>query len=1045
MLNFSFAFDSPWYLLLLGLAPVLWALSFRTLAGLGPTRRIVALTLRSLVLAALVLALADMQYRKSTDRVTVIYVLDQSLSIPEDQRDVMRRFVNETVRRHLRDGEDDNWAVIDFGRDAEVEVPPVDFAYELGRIETQPDRDYTNLEAALEKAMSLFPHDTAKRVVVVTDGNENVGNALRQARQLAAAGISIDVLPVPLAPRSEVAVDKVVLPADVRRGQPFELRAVVDHQPPPEAPDRVVSGRLRIERESPEGVSTLWEDAVELAPGKNVFTTVETVDQPAFYTYRAQFFPGGDSDDAAVVASVDGSNQNNTATAFTHVEGRGHVLLIEDWENPGEFTALVDRLREERLEVTVQPSNQLFSSLAELQRYDTVVLANVPRTSGFTAGADGGVDSEAISGFSENQIQMLATNTEELGCGMIMIGGQRSFGAGDWIDTEIEKAMPVDFRIKSARVTPVGALAMIMHASEFARGNYWQKVIAREAIGALGPRDYCGLLQWTGTDQWLWNHPRGMLTVGPNRQRMMARVDRLVVGDMPAFDPGMRKAAAALAQLTNPVPAIKHCIIISDGDPSPPTPGTIKAFVDQKVKITTVAVGALGGHGDLTMMQDIARQTGGKFYVVRNANALPKIYQREARRVARPLIKELEPPARPSIMRPEHEIVQGLDGPLPPISGFVMTTLKSSSLVEQVIRSPQPANAEHSTVLATWTYGLGKTAAFTTDAGARWANAWTGWEDYEQFFSQLVRWSMRPTGDTGNYFVTTETSGGTTRVIVDALTEDDQFINAQTMTGTAITPLVDGQSQSLPVVLEQVAPGRYVGEFESQEAGAYMLSINPGPGAPQIRTGVNVSYSDEFRARETNRPLLEQMARLEPRGGEPGKVIDEEAEVALPPAGEVPDAIAEVDPFRRDLPPAVASQDVWPLLVLVGSCLFFADVFVRRVQFGFEWAQPAVEWVRAKILRREVRTKQQETMSRLQSRKRELRQASERAAAETRFEFDETAAPAETPLATTETRDKKGEERPRDSEGVGEPTQEEESYLQRLKRAKDEAKRKQSE
>ena len=58
--------------------------------------------------------------------------------------------------------------------------------------------------------------------------------------------------------------------------------------------------------------------------------------------------------------------------------------------------------------------------------------------------------------------------------------------------------MPVDFQIKNAKVVPVGALAMIMHASEMPEGNHWQKVIAREAIKALGDQDYCGVLHLDG-------------------------------------------------------------------------------------------------------------------------------------------------------------------------------------------------------------------------------------------------------------------------------------------------------------------------------------------------------------------------------------------------------------------------------------------------------------------------------------------------------------------------------------------------------------------
>lgn len=1024
MFDYSFAFDRLEYLLLLGLLPLLWWLSYRSLSGLGKWRRWLALGLRSLVLLILVLALADMQFRKKNDRLTVVYLLDQSLSIPEEHREAMVRFVNASIRTHRRDREQDRAGVVVFGRDAEVELPPVDFNYEMPRVESVVNRDYTNLAGALQRAMSLFPADAAKRVVVITDGNENIGSALRQARALADSGVSIDVLPVPLEPRGEASVDKIVVPADARRGQPFDVRVVLEYEPPKGSPSQTATGTLSIIRKSGDREENVAEGPVTLKPGKNVFPIKQTIERSDFYTYEARFTPES--------KSTDGSNQNNIATSFTHVRGKGHVLVIEDWEQRGEFDYLVDRLRKEELEVTLRPSNQLFNSLAELQRYDSVVLAGCPRSSGSNA--------DNVSNFSDAQIRMLVRNTEELGCGLIMMGSPNSYGAGGWTDTELEKAMPVDFRIKSAKVTPVGALGMIMHASEIAKGNYWQKVIAREAIRALGPRDYCGLLQWNQSEQWMWGQSNGgMLPVGPNRNTMMARVDRMTVGDMPQFDPGMKMMAAAFARLKNPTPAIKHAIIISDGDPAPPTPATMQAFIKQGVKITTVAVGAHGPPGHQSM-QKIAAQTGGKYYVVRNANALPKIYQREARRVALPLIKELSPPLAPKIVS-DNEVLQGMEG-VPPISGFVMTSVKESSLVNVLLRSPNPPTAENSAVLATWTYGLGKTAALTTDAGARWANAWTDWENYDRFFSQLVRWSMRPTGDTAGYSVATEVKDGKTRVIIDALDKDDQFINVQSMTATAIDPNLD----SSPLIVEQTAPGRYIGEFDSEFPGSYLLVINPGPGQPVLRTGVNVGYSDEFRSRETNRPLLESLAGLTARDGKPGLVISDAGSqplAGLTPGETTPPELLEADPYRRDLPPAVASQEIWPLLMVIGSCLFLADVFVRRVQFGLEWTKPAQEWITTRLLGRTATVEQPATLSRLQTRKKEVREGTR----SSRFEADPEAEPTgDSPLEALQGQSNKKKPTGGSSPEIAEDKPPaEEGYTSRLLKAKQAARRKRDE
>ncbi len=1002
MLQHSIAFDSPIYLLLLLLLPLMWWLGYRSLSGLGQWRRLSALFLRSLVLVILVLALADIQHKRRSDQLTVIYLLDQSLSIPIDQRLAMVDYVNASIEQHHNEAHNDRYAVIVFGRDAAVEIPLVNVSIPLNRrIETLLDPEYTDLATAIQRAKAMFPYDAAKRIVLITDGNQNLGNAQRDARAATASGISIDVVPVMLSARNEVAVEKIDMPAGARRGQPFEMRVVLRNDAPI-GKEQTVAGKLRIVRKSGEREETIVEQAVEVPPGKRVYTTPEEIDQPDFYTYEAHFTPNDPADD--------GMTQNNRASAFTQVRGKGHVLLIENWDQQGDADYLVDRLRQEDIAVTVAPSDRLFTSLAELQRYDSVILANVSRSTG--------TDADNVSSFSNDQISMLERNTREMGCGLIMLGGPDTFGAGGWTNTELEKAMPVNFEIKNAKVTPVGALVLMMHAGEMPRANYWQKRIAFESIKTLGSRDYCGLVQWNGSDQWLWGQSRGgLIRVGPNRKMMLARVDRMAIGDMPAFDPALKMAATAFAGLRDA--AVKHMIIISDGDPTPSTAATLRRFTQQKIKVSTVAVGSHGKLGSQEMRK-IASVTGGKYYQVKSANALPRIYQREARRIARPLVYEPKPAVRPAIVS-QHEILQGLEGGVPPVSGFVLTSVKENPLVEVLLRSPLPVNEKNSTLLAVWTYGAGKAVALTTDAGQRWANPWTQWDGYDKLFSQMVRWSMRPTDDLGNFSVATDVRDGKTQVIITAFDQDDQFLNNQSMSGTVVTP----EMSSVPLRIEQTAPGRYVGEFPSDVAGSYLMVINPGGGKAPIRGGVNVGYSAEYRENTTNLPLLRSLAKMHGPGGPAGVLV--EGGLAANPK----ENLQVANPFRHDLPPASSNQSIWPWLILAGNCLFLADVFVRRVQVNFLWLLPLLAMVRDGVLRRERAAPVPETMSRLQSRKREISAQIESRRAMARFDGD-----AEGPKVIVSSTPTTVPTRPQPKAESPEETPAEESYTERLLKAK---------
>ncbi len=1020
MFGWNIGFDSPWWLLLLLLAPVIWVFSFRSLAGLGPARRVLALCLRTLVLVLLVLCLAEAQLLKTSEKLTVMYLLDQSESVPRPRREAMMHYVIREVAKHRNADREDAAGVIIFGRDAKIESAPLsDDIPSVGVIESLIDlrTDATNLEAALKLAQATFPEDSARRVVIVTDGNENIGNAREIARMLADKSIAVDVIPVLLDTRAEVAVEKVSMPVEVRKDQPLETRVVLNNYAGATAEDDgVVRGRLKVTRRLGPHEQMLSEQEVDLSPGKNVFRFRHEIDESGVYTYQADFTPLHADDDLLT--------QNNRATAFTQVRGQGRVLLIEDWASRGRFDYLASRLRQNGIDVTVQGSDELFTSLAELQGFDSVILADVPRSSG--------EDAANVTNFTDEQVQMLVRGAET-GCGLIMIGGESSFGAGGWSNTELEKAMPVDFQIKNSKIQAVGALVLMMHASEMAEGNYWQKVTAREAIKALGPMDYCGLVHWgpAGTDQWLWSAPQGLVQVANRRQTMLARLDRMQPGDMPQFDPAMRMSLAAFNRVNA---SIKHMIIISDGDPSPPRGGTVAGYAAAGIKISTVAVGAHGPAGH-QVLQQIATQTGGKYYVVTNPKALPRIYQREARRVARPLIYEPDGGATPQIVYP-HEMLNGIEGPLPPIRGLVLTTVKENPLVEISIRSPKPADNANNAILASWTYGVGRTVAFTTDAGAKWAEAWTGWENYDKFWSQLVRWSMRPSGDQGKFTVSTNFKDGKVQVVVTALDKDDEFLNFLNMSAAVIGP----DLKTFELDVNQTAPGRYVGEFDATADGNYFVNItvpgDPGSEDPRpsmLMAGVNVPYSAEYRDRESNLALVTALAQLKPKGGEPGQVIEGEL---IP--GKMDDLL-ETDTFRHNLPKARSSQDVWPLLVLVAACLFFFDVFVRRVQIGLEWARPAVNWVREKVFHREKVEAPDERLERLRKRKAAVATSLDERRAAARFEPQADEQAPDLDRVLEESAGPKTSSAPPRSAPSPTTSEEEDSYTSRLMKAKQQA------
>jgi hypothetical protein len=282
-------------------------------------------------------------------------------------------------------------------------------------------------------------------------------------------------------------------------------------------------------------------------------------------------------------------------------------------------------------------------------------------------------------------------------------------------------------------------------------------------------------------------------------------------------------------------------------------------------------------------------------------------------------------------------------------------------------------------VLAGWNYGLGRTVAFTTDGGTRWARDWTGWPDYDKFFSQIVRWTMRPSIEDGNFTAAVDVREGRVRLIVNALDTDDEFLNFLNVTAAVVDP----EMKSYGVEMRQTAPGRYVGEFAAPLSGSYFATISPGGGRAPISLGVSVPASAEYHDLETNQPLLESLAALRPQGGQSGQIID----VAWQTLGDQAElAELHVDTFRRTLLRAASYDALWPLLLVIAACAFFADVFVRRVTIDFHWLIALLAPVVQIVLRHEPPTAPDERIARLRSRKQEVDQRLDQQRAATRFE-----------------------------------------------------------
>jgi hypothetical protein len=379
---------------------------------------------------------------------------------------------------------------------------------------------------------------------------------------------------------------------------------------------------------------------------------------------------------------------------------------------------------------------------------------------------------------------------------------------------------------------------------------------------------------------------------------MVTLINQCEPSDMPSFQSIMQ---LGLTDLKASDAAAKHMIIISDGDPSPPTPDLVNQFLAAKISVSTVVINPHGGY-DISGMQALASVTGGRHYMVMDPNELPSIFIKEAKTLKRSMIQNTTFVPTIETFSPS---LKGIDS-MPPLHAYVLTTPKARSVT--ILKGP--GKEEINPVLSTWRFGLGKTAAFTSDLSPNWGSDWVQWSQYEPFVKQLMIEISR-VEQHSDLNLQTFASGDEGVILVEDYHPQESMLEIQAQ----ISGPHERQT-SLP--LKQTGPRRYEGRFPLWGKGRYQVAI-AGVGAgrnEQTLGGFVVAYSPEYlRFRSDPIKLREIAERTGGRilsGQETGK-----------------------DLFAIPREPKETSKSIVDLLLILLACLIPLDVGVRRVQLDW--------------------------------------------------------------------------------------------------------------
>jgi len=900
-------FDNPaWlWLALLGLPMAYFAIrDFR--AAMSTYRAWSAAIARVVLIALLATMLAGASSVRETKRLAVVAVVDVSDSMtffanefsefgtnPDGTRRTYRQavlhFLQDTGR--VRTNEDLLGVVVYAGSSMAVSLPSAGGAADIEIEHTLADG--TDLDSALRLAELIFPPDAARRIVLISDGNENMGDSLRAARELSSTAnpVRIDVAPVTYRVRNEVMIEAIDAPPRSTTGATIPLRVVLNST---NTTRGTINLRYNGELRNINPATTQLGRPVTLNEGRNiVILQVPLSEAEVLHRLEVVYTPDNEADDRIA--------QNNRAETIVTTQQRGTVLLVDGRpeRSAGVTNPLDAVLREAEIPVRTITPRDLGNTLDQLNAFDLIILQDV-----------------GAGDLPRRTHALLADYVNLMGGGLVMVGGYKSFGAGGWMGTEVEPILPVRLDLPDEMVTAQAAVSFIIDSSgsmaaQVNFGSRTQQQIANDgaaqAILALDRTDQVEVLEFNSVT-------RTVVPMGRNTdpQRSAARVRSISPGGGTVLIPAMRQGGRALLDTDA---AVKHMIILSDGV-SQGSPEEMEAIASElRRNGITVSTIAIGDYADLRTLESIAVAGDGKFHNVTDPNLVQSVFLKEIEVVRRPMVREGA--FQPMVTGGGSPLINGVVGwtdvlagnrTIPPLGGLVLTQAKPDPKITNAL-----ASDDGYPLLSHWFVGRGQVAAFTSDA-SNWAQAWrAGWPGYSGLWTQIARTVARPT-QTEDLEVTAEVVGDQLIVKVDAFDDQGRPLDGLFIEGSVDQP--DGQRSQLS--LQQIGPGQYTGRAPARVQGSYAVSLFPRRDAAERVGGLTVSasrsLSPEFQSLRSNSTLLRQIAQI--TGGR-------ELDLLRPEEANLFD--------RSNVPVITAASPLWRVLLAWCVVVFLFDVGTRRI------------------------------------------------------------------------------------------------------------------
>ncbi|WP_313526217.1 VWA domain-containing protein [Anaerotignum sp.] len=735
--------------------------------------------IRVVVCVCIIFAMAMPQISKRSEITSTIFVVDRSASVKTTDISGFMKGANEAR------GKKDSVGMVCFGKEPGVEfLPTLEGSLPADGFLTYVDDGASDLASAVKLAGSILPKDAAKRIVLVSDGEETAGDALVEARTLAAQGVTIDVYPLAQETGQEVQITALELPSLINKNMAYDIAVRIDSNVDTAMELRLYKGNILIANEK-----------LNVTSGESRVVFSDVTAEGGGVSYRAEITPEKDT-----------QSKNNKFYAYTYIDDIPRVLLIGAQEDSRGWKDIISA---SQLQVDMVTPGAVPVSTERIQGYDCVILANV-----------------SVETLPEGFLDILEAYVRTLGGGLIVSGGDKSYALGGYFSTQLEEMLPVDMELKTEGEEPDLAMVMVIDRSgSMTSGEYGitQLEMAKEAairsLDGFKDKDKLGII--TFDDMYEWAVP--MTLVSGNKASIEEQIGKIQAGGGTSILPGLTEAVDTL---TKTDAKEKHIILLTDGQAE--QDGYTPVLTRMKSNGITLSSVAVGGGADTGLLRKLSSEGNGRYYFTDEFTDLPSIFAKETLLAGKEYLnnRDFYPEQKDS-----SAILSGITS-VPTLGGYVGTTAKSRADTVLISDREEP-------ILSAWQYGLGRTVAWTADVGGAWTKDWLAASEGSSVLRNALGWVIN--AQMAQDMKLTAESGAKKSSLRLEMPFDEKIESVE-------ATVLNSQGDAYEAKLIMTAPGIFEGEIETAAEGAYVanLSILKSGEQENYNTGFALSYPSEY-------------------------------------------------------------------------------------------------------------------------------------------------------------------------------------------------------